>query len=94
MYYYFMFFRYTKCVDDLDVAPAFSLALVQSLMDCLPMIPTCESASAVHWFFTLLNRVKCLDADRVAQGSVELLTLVARQYHERRHPLHSLLRAR
>lgn len=89
--------RYVKCVTiDSELALAFNYSLLQSLLDALPLTLMASSAGALHWFFTLLNHVKCLDASTAAQRCTELLGAVAQQYHAvgGANNYHALLRAR
>ena len=87
-------YRFTKNLPDPDAAPNFNYSLLQSLLECLPAIPAATSAGAIHWFFALLNRVKCMDICLTGQKCVELLTQVARQYSTHTNHWHSLLKAR
>ena len=77
---------------DPDVAPDYTL--LHALLDCLPMIPCAYSSGALQWYFTLLNRVKCMDISMTASQCAEMLAQVARAYNERGQPQHSLLKAR
>ncbi|CAH1791767.1 unnamed protein product [Owenia fusiformis] len=86
--------EFTKGSDDPDMAPAFNFSLLVALLECLPMIPRAKSAGSLHWYFMLLNRVKCMDAGVTGQRCAELLAQVASSYHERLNPLHSILKAR
>jgi len=81
---------------DSEVALAFNYSLLQSLLDALPLTLVATSAGALHWFFTLLNHVKCLDASVAAQRCTELLGAVAQQYQTvgGANSYHALLRAR
>lgn len=36
----------------------FGWAVLEALLECLDSILQCQSAGALHWFFTLLNHVK------------------------------------
>ncbi|KAG0726873.1 Baculoviral IAP repeat-containing protein 6 [Chionoecetes opilio] len=36
----------------------FGWAVLEALLECLDIILQCQSAGALHWFFTLLNHVK------------------------------------
>lgn len=92
--YEFFFFRFCKTCSDPDAAPSFSFSLLQALLECLPLLPSGYSAGALRWFFTLLNIVKCMNATLVAEKCVNMLTTVAKHYHDRDTPLHSLLKAR
>lgn len=76
------------------MAPAFSFALLQALLDCLPSVATAQSAGALHWYFTLLNRVKCMDVGATGQRCADILLQVARQYSQRTNSQHALLKAR
>lgn len=87
-------FRYVKNCTDPDVAPAFNYALLQALLDCLPRTLTSYSAGALHWYFTLLNHVKCMDASATGEKCIEMLGEIAKSYSCRVNPYHSTLRAR
>lgn len=82
--------------SDSELALAFNYSLLQSLLDALPLTLMATSAGALHWFFTLLNHVKCLDAGAAAQRCTELLGAVAQQYNTVGgvNNFHALLRAR
>ncbi|KAL8592605.1 hypothetical protein ACOMHN_026535 [Nucella lapillus] len=86
--------EYAKLSDDPDLAPSFSFQLLQAQVDCLPMLLSCSSAGSMKWFFTLLNRIKCMDASLVARSATDLLTAVATQYQRNMSPLHALLKTR
>jgi baculoviral IAP repeat-containing protein 6 (apollon) len=89
--------RYVKCnTADSELALAFNYSLLQSLLDALPLTLMASSAGPLHWFFTLLNHVKCLDASAAAQRCTELLGAVAQQYHAvgGANNYHALLRSR
>lgn len=79
-----------------EVALTFNLMLMQTLIDSLPLTLAAPSAGAVHWFFTLLNHIKCLDSAAVALCCTQLLDVVARQYHSvgAANVHHAVLRAR
>jgi len=88
-----------RCVKSLmhsDAALTFNLMLMQTLVDSLPLTLAAPSAGAVHWFFTLLNHIKCLDSAAVALRCTQLLDVVARQYHTvgAANVHHAILRAR
>ena len=68
--------------------------LLESLVENLRLIPRVRSAGALHWLFTLLNRIKCMDAALTGHACVEILGEVAKHYHGRINPLHSLLKSR
>ena len=87
-------FRFSKNIPDPNVAPAFNFALLHGLLECVSLMPCMHSAGALHWYFTLLNRVKCMDIALTGQKCADMLSHVARHYHERTNPLHSLLKAR
>ena len=87
-------FRYAKNLGDSDVAPSFSYMLLESLVENLRLIPRVRSAGALHWLFTLLNRIKCMDTAFTGHACVEILGEVAKHYHGRINPLHSLLKSR
>lgn len=36
----------------------FGWSVLEALLECLDSILQCQSAGALHWFFTLLNHVK------------------------------------
>lgn len=79
-----------------EAALTFNLMLMQTLIDLLPLTLAAPSAGAVHWFFTLLNHIKCLDSSAVALHCTQLLDVVARQYHTvgAANVHHAILRAR
>ena len=79
-----------------EAALTFNLMLMQTLVDSLPLTLAAPSAGAVHWFFTLLNHIKCLDSSAVALRCTQLLDVVARQYHSlaAANVHHAVLRAR
>ncbi len=81
-------------MEDADVAPAFNYALLQALLETLPLVPCARSAGALHWFFSLLNRFKCMDATLTGHACADILIDVAQEYHNRLNPLHSLLKSR
>lgn len=87
-------FRYSKRASDPDLAPAFNLGLLEALLDCLPLLPCAYSAGGVKWYFTLLNRVKCMDVTSTSSSCAELLSAVSKHFHERASPLHAILKAR
>ncbi|XP_053375851.1 baculoviral IAP repeat-containing protein 6-like isoform X2 [Mercenaria mercenaria] len=86
--------QYSKRASDPDLAPAFNLALLEALLDCLPLLPCAYSAGGVKWYFTLLNRVKCMDVMSTSSSAAQLLSAVSKHFHERASPLHALLKAR
>ena len=86
--------RYTKNFAQADVAPAFSFALLHALLECLPLVGSAHSAGALHWYFTLLNRVKCMDITATGQRCAEMLVQVGKHYSQRANPLHALLKTR
>nr|KAG5700865.1 hypothetical protein BaRGS_012272 [Batillaria attramentaria] len=86
--------EYAKLSEDQDLAPAFSFHLLQALIECLPLLVGCSSAGSMKWFFTVLNRVKCMDASLVARSATDLLNAVSAQYHRNFSPLHALLKTR
>jgi len=75
------FCRYVKSSIHSEVALTFNVMLMQTLIDSLPLTLAAPSAGAIHWFFTLLNHIKCLDSASVALRCTQLLDVVARQYH-------------
>lgn len=79
-----------------EAAVTFNLMLMQTLTDSLPLVLAAPSAGAVHWFFTLLNHIKCLDSSAVALRCAQLLDVVARRYHTvgAANVHHAVLRAR
>ncbi|GAB1609836.1 baculoviral IAP repeat-containing protein 6-like isoform X2 [Argonauta hians] len=83
-----------KSCPDSDTTPSFSYILLQAILECLPLLPSGYSAGALRWFFTLLNIVKQMNDSLVAEKCVAMLTKVAKFYHNRETPLHSLLKAR
>ncbi|XP_064603703.1 baculoviral IAP repeat-containing protein 6-like isoform X3 [Liolophura sinensis] len=86
--------EYSKNCTDPDLAPTFSYVLLNSLLDSLPLLPYSYSAGGLKWYFTLLNRAKCMNVGSVAEKCVDMLTCVAKQYSERTNPAHSLLKTR
>jgi len=74
----------------------FNLMLMQTLIDSLPLTLAATSAGAIHWFFTLLNHIKCLDSAAIALRCTQMLDVVARQYHSvgAGNVHHAVLRAR
>lgn len=86
--------RYAKLSDDQDLAPTFSFQLLQAQLGCLPLLVCCSSAGAMKWFFTILNRVKCMETSLVASSVTDLLKTVAAHYHQDSNPLHALLKTR
>ncbi|XP_035825485.1 baculoviral IAP repeat-containing protein 6 [Aplysia californica] len=84
----------SKLSPDPDLAPAFNHSLLQALLDSFPLLPACASSGALRWFFSLLNRVKCMDADLVARRCDQLVQAVAQQYHQRGLPQQALLKTR
>ncbi|OWF45700.1 baculoviral IAP repeat-containing protein 6-like isoform X2 [Mizuhopecten yessoensis] len=85
---------HNKHSSDADITPTFSWSLLQALLECLKLLPSAHSAGAVKWFFSMLNRVKCVDATSVAQSCAELMMFTAKHYYDRLLPLHSLLKSR
>ena len=83
--------EYTK---NSPIASAFTVTLLHALLDCLPGIGRVYSAGSLKWFFTLLNRVKCMDVGKTAEMCADLLAVVARHYSQRTNSWHSLLKAR
>lgn len=63
-------------------------------MENLQLIPSAQSSGAIRWFFTLLNRVKCMDVVSVAESCTDLLMEMSKHCYERMSPLHSLLKSR
>ncbi|XP_064622207.1 baculoviral IAP repeat-containing protein 6-like isoform X2 [Lineus longissimus] len=86
--------EFTKGLSDPDAAPSFSFTLLQALIECLPLIPRAISAGALHWYFSLLNRVKCMDINLVGQRCSDMLSLVAKHYSDKINPIYNLLKAR
>jgi len=88
--------RCVKSSMQSEAALTFNLMLMQTLIDSLPLTLAAPSAGAVHWFFTLLNHIKCLDSATVAVRCTQLLDVVARQYHSvgAGNVHHAVLRAR
>jgi len=91
--------RICRCVKSCahsEAALTFNLVLMQTLVDLLPLTLAAPSAGAVHWFFTLLNHIKCLDSSAVALRCTQLLDVVAQQYHSvgASNINHAVLRAR
>ncbi|KAK3094209.1 hypothetical protein FSP39_025467 [Pinctada imbricata] len=83
-----------KQSSDPDLAPTFSSALLNALLETLPLLPCANFASSVRLFFTMLNRVKCMDTSKVAKQCLELLIQTSKQYNERTSSLHALLQSR
>lgn len=79
---------------DPDMAPSFSYSLLHALLSSFPLLPSAQYAGAIRWFFTMLNRVKCLDITQVSQACSDLLVHTSKQYNERMSPLHALLKSR
>lgn len=90
------FCRCVKSSMHSEAALTFNVMLMQTLLDLLPLTLAAPSAGAVHWFFTLLNHIKCLDSAAVALCCTQLLEAVARQYHAlgASNVHHAILRAR
>ena len=88
------FCRYAKNLGDSDVAPSFSYAVLEALVENMRCVARVRSAGALHWLFTLLNRLKCMDAALTGHACAEILAEVAHHYHNRINPLHSLLKSR
>uniref|UniRef100_A0A2C9JJC5 Dual E2 ubiquitin-conjugating enzyme/E3 ubiquitin-protein ligase BIRC6 n=1 Tax=Biomphalaria glabrata TaxID=6526 RepID=A0A2C9JJC5_BIOGL len=86
--------EFSKLSTEPEVAHNFSLSLMYGLLDCFPLLPLCFSSGALRWFFTLLNRVKCMDMELVAQKSCELLLAISEQYSQRTQLQHALLKTR
>ncbi|XP_076097651.1 dual E2 ubiquitin-conjugating enzyme/E3 ubiquitin-protein ligase BIRC6-like isoform X3 [Mytilus galloprovincialis] len=86
--------EHCKLSPDQDLAPAFSFSLLQALMENLQMIPSAQSSGAIRWFFTLLNRVKCMDVVSVAESCTDLLMQISKHSFERTSSLYSLLKSR
>jgi hypothetical protein len=72
----------------------FSVGLLHALLAALPLVPAARSAAAVHWFFTLLNRVKLADVCLSGQICADMMADVAHHYHHKQHAQHALLKAR
>ncbi|XP_069118544.1 baculoviral IAP repeat-containing protein 6-like isoform X2 [Argopecten irradians] len=83
-----------KQSTDSDMTPTFSLNLLQALLENLKLLPSAHSAGAVKWFYSMLNRVKCVDTATVAQHCAELMIFTAKHYYDRLLPLHSILKSR
>ncbi|XP_022332916.2 dual E2 ubiquitin-conjugating enzyme/E3 ubiquitin-protein ligase BIRC6-like isoform X4 [Crassostrea virginica] len=83
-----------KKMVDPDMAPSFSYSLLHALLSSFPLLPSAQYAGAIRWFFTMLNRVKCLDITQVSQACSDLLVHTSKQYNERMSPLHALLKSR
>ncbi|KAK3576772.1 hypothetical protein CHS0354_014586 [Potamilus streckersoni] len=86
--------EFCKSAVDPNLAPSFSLSLLEAIMESLPFLPCAYSSGAVKWYFTLLNRVKCMDIVTVSESCADLLKNTAKQYHSRTLPSHALLRSR
>ncbi|XP_052766452.1 baculoviral IAP repeat-containing protein 6-like isoform X2 [Mya arenaria] len=86
--------QYSKISADPDMATMFSVALLEGLLDCLPLLLCTYSAGGLKWFFTLLDRVKCMDVGGTSARCAELLGMVAKQFQERSSPVHAVLKAR
>ncbi|XP_059157271.1 baculoviral IAP repeat-containing protein 6-like isoform X2 [Physella acuta] len=86
--------EYTKLSSDPDLAHTFNHSLMQALLDCFPLLPLCTSSGAMRWFFTLLNRVKCMDMETVAEKCCDLLLSLSKQYNSRTQQQHALLKTR
>ena len=82
--------------SDGELSLSFNFAILQSILDALPLILLATSAGALHWFFIMLNHVKCLDPTTVARRCTELLGSVAHHYNAvgGANTHHALLRAR
>ncbi len=86
--------RFNKSATDPDTVPGFKFALLDALVDSLSLVPGAYSAGALFWYFTLLNRVKRMDANLTAQICTDILCDVAQQYNDKTNHWHSLLKAR
>ena len=86
--------RYTKTAADPGIAPTFNYTTLQALLECVPLIPCAYSSGALHWFFCMLDRVKCMDVQLTAQACSALLHQVAAHYREKANHFHSLLKTR
>ncbi|KAL4237916.1 Baculoviral IAP repeat-containing protein 6 [Mactra antiquata] len=86
--------QFSKHCLDTDYSPVFSQSLLEALIDCLPLLPCSYSAGAVKWYFTLLNRVKCMDVDNLSSKCATLMTTISKHFHERATPHHATLKAR
>ncbi|ELT93547.1 hypothetical protein CAPTEDRAFT_223860 [Capitella teleta] len=86
--------EYAKNLPDGTVAPAFIMALLHALLECLPHVESAKSAGSLHWFFILLNSVKSLDSGATGQKCADVLLQVAKHHSKRANHQHTILRSR
>ncbi|CAL1542612.1 unnamed protein product [Lymnaea stagnalis] len=86
--------EFSKLSSDPELAHSFSVGLMHALLDCFPLLPVCKSSGALGWLFTILNRVKCMDMELVAQRSCQLLLTLSHHYSQRTQLHHALLKTR
>lgn len=87
----------SQCVEyakHTDMAGVFTVTLLHCLLDALPQVISIQSAGALKWYFTLLNRVKCVDISKTAESVADLLAMVSRHYSHRVNNWHDLLKSR
>ena len=86
--------RCSKNYSDTDVVASFNLSLLHCLLEALPSISMATSAGALKWYFTLLNRVKCMDVGLTGQVCADMMAQVAKEYNAKQQPWHAVLKAR
>ncbi|KAK7067356.1 hypothetical protein SK128_014936 [Halocaridina rubra] len=72
----------------------FGWAVLEALLEWLDLILECQSAGALHWFFTLLNHVKWCNPWGTARKVTQLLSMTSEALSRKVDPLHAVLQTR
>ncbi|XP_064112985.1 baculoviral IAP repeat-containing protein 6-like isoform X2 [Macrobrachium nipponense] len=72
----------------------FGWAVLEALLEWLDSVLECQSAGALHWFFTLLNHVKWCNPWGTARKVTQLLSLTSESLSRKVDPLHAVLQTR
>ncbi|XP_069180397.1 baculoviral IAP repeat-containing protein 6 isoform X6 [Procambarus clarkii] len=72
----------------------FGWAVLEALLEWLDHVLTCQSAGALHWFFTLLNHVKWCNPWGTSRKVTQLLTMISEALSKKVDPLHAVLQTR
>lgn len=72
----------------------FGWAVLEALLEWLDHILQCQSAGALHWFFTLLNHVKWCNPWGTARKVTQLLSTVSEAVSGKVDPLHAVLQTK
>ena len=80
--------------EDAALASSFSRRLLHAMVDDLRVLVQCNSAGAMRWYFSVLNHIKCMDANLVCERAVATLIDVSDRYYSGISPYHALLKTR